>query len=411
MILVPGLVLMAGALLVPFLPRLGRQLLAPALGAFVLGIVASLAPGDHLEFSFWGVTLVLLEVDWLRLVFGTAFGLATFLWGIYAWSRPDRMERTAGLLYAGGAVSVVFAGDWLTFFLCWEVMALASTGVVLAGRTEASVRAAYRYFMVHILGGVILLAGIVLVHADRGSWAITPLALADPGAWLVFLGFAVNAAVWPLAAWLPDAYPAASPTGTVLLGTYTTKTAVFAFILVFAGETLLCLLGAAMAIYGIVYALTTVNYRRLLAYSLVGQVGFMLAAAGVGGTLGASAAAAHAFMHVLYKSLLFMSAGAVLLRTGRAEGGGFGGLWRRMPYTALFGVVGAAAISAVPLTNGYASKSLIFEALHASTAPWTQGAMTWLYVASAAAPLYVGLRYPWLAFSGRDEGLRPARAP
>ena len=415
----PGLTLILGAVAMPFLPALLRRWAVPLLAGLVLFQLGRLEPGLTCGIDFVGGRVELLEVTWLRQLFGLAFGMATLLWGIYAWENDDRAERTAGLFYAGCALLVVFAGGWLTFFVGWEGMALASTGVLLAARTPTSARVAFRYLMIHIFGGVVLLCGITLLPGDpsfssfAGLEGDHVLSLGRDGlaAWLVFIGFAVNAAVWPLAAWLPDAYPEASPTGTVLLGTYTTKTAVFAFAFFFAGETLLCLLGAGMAIYGVVYALSTRNYRRLLAYSLVGQVGFMLCAVGVGGELGQGAAAAHAQMHVLYKSLLFMTAGAVLLRTGQPVGGGLGGLWRKMPVTAACAAVGAAAICALPLTNGYLSKSLILDAVHGSGAPWAHWAQTVLYVASAAAPLYVGLRYPWLAFGGRDEGVAAEPAP
>lgn len=420
MTLPPGLILILGAVAIPFLPRLLRRLAVPVLAGLVLVQLGRLEPGlSTCGIDFAEGRVELLDVTWLRQMFGWAFGLATLLWGIYAWDNDDRAERTAGLLYAGCALFVVFAGGWLPFFVGWEGMALASTGVILAARTPHASRVAFRYLLVHLFGGVVLLCGIALLPGDASFFSFEGLhgdhvlSLGRDGlaAWLIFLGFAVNAAVWPVAAWLPDAYPEASPTGTVLLGTYTTKTAVFAFAFFFAGETLLCLLGAGMAIYAVLYALSTRNYRRLLAYSLVGQVGFMLCAVGVGGALGQGAAAAHAQMHVLYKSLLFMTAGAVLLRTGQPLGGGLGGLARRMPITAACAVVGAAAISAVPLTNGYLSKSLILDAVHGSPERWAHWAQTVLYVASAAAPLYVGLRYLWLVFGGRDEGVEAAPAP
>lgn len=409
----PILVLLGLAVALPWGGRKAgrRAWTGPFMGLVALFLVSRLEPGDVLCARFWEQDLVLVEVTNLRLVFAWAFAIALTIWGVYAWRLKDLVERGAGLVYAGCAFGVVFAGDLLTLFLFWEGMAIASTVVVLCGRTEASSRAAFRYVMVHLFGGVILLVGIALHHADTGSLAFGPIALEGAGAWLVLVGFLVNAAAWPLSAWLPDAYPTASPTGTVLLGTFTTKTAVYVLVAAFAGADILLLLGAAMAIYAVIYALGTRDYRRLLAYSLVGQVGYMLCAAGAGGELGASGAAAHAFMHVLYKSLLFMAAGAVLLRTGRAVGGGFGGLRRCMPYTFAFAIVGAATICAVPFTSAFVSKSLIFEALHESHAPFAHVAETTLLITSAAAPLYVGLRFLWLAFSGRDEGVRVARAP
>jgi len=298
---------------------------------------------------------------------------------------------------------VLFAGDLLTVFLFWEGMAVASTVVVLCGRTERSAGAAFRYVMVHILGGVLLLSGIVLRHAAVGTLAFGPMAMTESGSWLILVGFLVNVAAWPLAAWVPDAYPVSSPTGNVLLGTYTTKTAVYVLAVGFAGVNVLMLVGGVMALYAVVYALGTRDYRRVLAYSLVGQVGYMVCSIGAGGELGASGAAAHAFMHVLYKSLLFMAAGAVFLQTGTAVGRGARGLWRKMPFTFGFAAVGAASISALPLTNAFVSKAVIHQALVDTQGSWGHFAETALLVASAAAPLYVGLRFLWLAFTGDGE--------
>lgn len=414
----PGFVFILGALVLPFLPKLLRRIWVPALAVMALLAVANLAPGQVATGRFWGQDLGLLQVDSIRILFGIAFALSTLIWGVYAWDNDDRVERTAGLLYAGAALVVVFAGDWLLLFLGWEVMSLSSAVIILAARRPEAYRAALGYLLVHVTGGVLVLAGISLIQASTGSTTVGPVALDGLGPWLLFSGVAINAAVWPFQFWVPDAYPEATPTGTVLLGTYTTKTAAFVMIIVFAGAPILMALGAIMALYGVVYALSTRNYRRLLAYSLVGQVGFVLMAAGVGPaagpdgfSLGQSAAAAHAFMHVLYKSLLFMSAGAVLLRTGRPEGGGFAGLWRQMPWAFGFGVIGAITICAFPLTGAFASKNLISAALHDGSSRLAETATTVLYLVGALSPLYVGLRWLWLTFSGRDEGVEVAPSP
>jgi len=410
------LVLLGAALALPggrFKERF-QALSGPVAGLLTLGMLLALGVGDRLDASFWGLELRLVQVTELNLVFAWAFGIALTLWGVYAWHRQDLLERGAGLAYAGCAFGVLFAGDLLTLFLFWEGMAIASTVVVLRGREDDhATAAAFRYLLVHVLGGVLLLCGILLHRSATGSLLFGSMAAAgapvDAGAWLVLIGFAINAAAWPLAAWLPDAYPASSPTGNVLLGTFTTKTAVYVLAVAFAGVNVLMLLGGLMALYAVIYALGTRNFRRLLAYSLVGQVGYMLCSIGAGGEYGVSGAAAHAFMHVLYKSLLFMTAGAVVLRTGSSVGRRVRGLWRSMPYTFAFAVVGAAAISAVPLTNAFVSKSIVFAALEEGSGSWRGFAQAALVLASIAAPLYVGLRFLWVAFDG--DGDLPADAP
>lgn len=416
----PGLGLLLGALLLPFLPAFLRRAWVPALALLTLLTVASLTPGDVTTAHFWGHELEILRVDPIRLLFGWAFSLALLLWGIYAWEVDDRLEKAAVLACAGCALLVVFSGSWLVLLLGWEGMGVAATGVLVAGRTREAWSAGLRFFVVQILAGVLVMAGSALVHTTQHSWDVVPLALEGLGPWLVFLGFAIGAAAWPLSAWLPDAVPEASPSGSVPLALYTPTTAAFALALVFPGTPLLLVLGALMALYGMLYALFTRHYRRLLVYALVGQMGVVLCAVGAGPapgaegfTLGQSAAAAHAFSAVLFHALLFMTAGVVLLRTGRVQGGGFGGLRRQLPWTFGFAVVGAAAIAAVPLTNGYASLSLVREALAEAddrTLAFTRGVLAFV---AAGAPLFVGLRYLWLTFAGREEDVRaePASLP
>jgi multicomponent Na+:H+ antiporter subunit D len=397
-------------------PHRAGGLLNVMVGVMLVIWVATLDPEATVTSRLWGIDVVLIEVTQLKLVFAWAFSLAYLLWSVYAWAVSDGIERGSGLVYVGCSFGVLFAGDLLTLFLFWEGMAIASTVVVLRGRTEGAKRAAYRYFMVHILGGVLLLTGIGLYTRGDTSMLrhVSDIGLDTAGGWMILVGYLVNAAAWPLAAWVPDAYPAASPAGNVLLGTYTTKVGVYVIVAAFSGEAVLMVFGAVMALYGFLYAFVTWNYRRLLAYSLVGQVGFMLCAAGVGGHLGESAAAAHALTHVLYKSLLFMSAGAVFLATGSALGGRNGGLWRTMPWTLLCGFIGALAISAVPGTSGYVSKALITDALHESHHPLSADIYKVLLFVTAMAPLYVGLRFPYLAFFGRrpaGEQDAPSRLP
>ena len=280
----PALVLLGAALALPGgrAKERWQALSGPLAGVLALWMVGVLDVGDALHARFWGLDLHLVEVTRLRLVFAWAFAIALTLWGVYAWRLKDLTERGFGLLYAGCAFGALFAGDLLTLFLFWEGMAVASTVVVLCGRTERSTAAAFRYVMVHVSGGVLLLTGVVLRHAAVGTLAFGPMAIGDSGSWLILAGFLVNAAAWPLAAWVPDAYPVSSPTGNVLLGTFTTKTAVYALAVGFAGVDLLMLVGALMALYALVYALGTRDYRRVLAYSLVGQVGYMVCSIGAG---------------------------------------------------------------------------------------------------------------------------------
>ena len=162
----------------------------------------------------------------------------------------------------------------------------------------------------------------------------------------------VNAGAPPLSAWLPDAYPEASWSGMVFLSAFTTKTAVYVLLRGFPGTELLVYVGLFMVFYGIVYALLENDMRRILAYSIVNQVGFMVAGIGIGTEMALNGAAAHAFTHILYKALLLMSAGSVLLVTGRRKCTDLGGLFRSMPFTTACGIIGALAISSFPADLG-----------------------------------------------------------
>ena len=304
----PAFVLMAAGAVLPALPFGLRRIAAMAAAVLAVLCVANVGPGDTQTLQIIGYELVLLEADSLSIVFGWIFALTVLVWTLYAWRLRCRLEIGSAFLYGAGALGAVFAGDLLTLFLFWELMAVASTGVVLSGGTRGARRAGLRYFLQHAAGGVFLLAGIVLHASSTGSFAFGAMELSGAGPWLIFLGFAVNAAIPPLSGWLPDAYPESSPTGSVFLSAFTTKTSVYVLATAFAGEPLLIALGAFMSLYGIFYALNENDARRVLSYSIMNQVGFMICGVGIGTELAINGVAAHAFCHILYKSLLFMSA-------------------------------------------------------------------------------------------------------
>lgn len=346
-------------------------------------------------------------------LFGTIFTLVVFLGSWFAWSMRRPVELPAAFLYAGSALGVVFAPDWLTLFIYWELMAVGSTVVVLSGGQERSTSAAMRYAVVHLLGGVLFMIGLVIHLTGGGSPEIAPLALEVAGEWspaaiFVLLGMLVNAGAPPFSSWLPDAYPEASESGMVFLSAFTTKTAVFTLMLTFPGEEILLVIGPTMALYGIVYAVLENDMRRLLAYSILTQVGFMVTGIGIGTKLALNGAAGHAVAHIIYKALLLMSAGSVLLQTGRRRCTDLGGLYRTMPITLLCAIIGALAFFAFPLTLGFVTKSMI-----SSAARYEHETIVWFLLAAASAGvfLHAGVKFPWFVFFHRDSGLRPSDPP
>ncbi len=404
----PGLLLIIGAMLLPWLRGGWRSGAVVALPLLALALVWQVPDGPAWQTQFLDYTITPAQGDKLSRLFATIFALMAAGGGLFALSQKSRVELPAAFVYAGSAIGVVLAGDLVTLFVFWELMAIGSTLVLWSNGRNDSYRAARRYLMIHLLGGVLLFAGITGHIAQTGDVAFTRMLLDSPAHWLILIGFLVNAGAPPLSAWLPDAYPQASWSGTVFLSAFTTKTAVYALIRGFPGAELLIWVGLFMVFYGIVYALLENDMRRILAYSIVNQVGFMVAGIGIGTEMALNGAAAHAFAHIIYKGLLLMSAGSVLLMTNRRKCSDLGGLFHSMPLTMVCGTIGALAISAFPFTSGFVSKSMISQA-----AADNHLMLVWLLLAAASAGvfLHAGIKYPWFVFFQKDSGLRPAEPP
>ena len=355
-----------------------------------------------------GYELELLRLDSLSRIFATIFLIASLLGNIYAWHEPDRVQRTAAQIYAGSAVAAALCGDLISLFVFWELTAVSSVFLIWASGTESAYRAGMRYLIIQVGSGVILLAGLIVHVTATGSIAFEHFGLDAPGAWLILLAFGIKCAFPLLHNWLQDAYSEATVTGTVVLSAFTTKLAVYTLARGFAGTEMLIWIGAAMTMFPIFYAVIENDLRRVLAYSLNNQLGFMVVGVGVGTELALNGTAAHAFSHILYKALLFMSMGAVLFRTGTCKGSELGGLYKSMPWTMGFCVVGAASISAFPLFSGFVSKSLIMSA-SANEGYWFVWAV--LLFASAGVFHHSGIKIPYFAFFAHDSGRRPKEAP
>lgn len=399
----PVVLFLLGAALLPVLPRVVRPAVCVAVPLLALGQLLRFTPGLTIAFPFLDYALVPLEVTRLSLAFGYVLTIMAAIGGVYAWSLRDSGQQVAALLYAGGALGVTFAGDLLTLFACWELMAIASTWLIWARRTPASYRSGLRYLYVHLFGGSVLLAGILWYLADGGTPAFTAFPAGGP-AWLILTGFVLNAAVPPLHAWLADSYPEATVTGAVFLSAFTTKTAIYALARGFAGWDILVVLGVVMALYGVVYAVLENDIRRILAYHIISQVGYMVAGVGIGTAMAINGATAHAFTHILYKGLLFMAAGAVLHATGRSRLTELGGLARALPWVLLLYMVGAFSISGFPLFSGFVSKPVTVAAVEYAGRDWMA---LGLHLASIGTFLHTGLKLPWFTWSGPDRGIRP----
>jgi len=412
----PSLFFILGGLFIPFLKGRIKKgyMVFVALLAFIAVFIMPHGTYGVYEFLEWQLTFG--NVDKLSKAFAYIFTIMGVIGVIYSIHVKNDGEILASFCYVGGAIGVTLAGDFLTLFLFWEIMAFSSVFLIWYRKTELSVRVGFRYLLWHVTGGLILLAGIILQYNVSGDLTINhspfhgwwPTNLQSLGSFLIVLGFILNAAVPPFGSWLPDAYPVATITGAVFMSAFTTKTAVYALIRVCSGSEILIILGVIMAIYGVVYAVLENDVRRLLAYHIISQVGYMVAGVGLGTPMAINGVVAHAFCHILYKSLLFMGTGSVLYMTGTSKLTELGGLYKTMPRTMIYTIIGGLSISAFPLFSGFVSKSMTVAAFGQEHLMW---AFLLLMLASAGTFLHTGLKVPYFIWFGKDRGIKAQEPP
>jgi multicomponent Na+:H+ antiporter subunit D len=404
----PGLLLVVLAIPAALLPHRLSQLAMGALPLIGLAHLHGLPAELHWSVEAFGYTLEITRVDPLSRVFGYVFHIAAFIGVVYAAHQRDRLQAASALIYAGAAIAAVFAGDLITLFVWWELTAISSVFLIWASRTESALRAGQRYLVIQVLSGLLLLAGTTLLHADSGSLTFDHIGIASPGGLLVFLAFGIKACFPLLHGWMKDAYPEATVTGTVFLSAFTTKLAIYALARGFAGTEILIPIGATMTAFPIFFAVIENDLRRVLCYSLNNQLGFMVTGIGIGTELALNGTVAHVFAHVLYKALLFMAMGAVLFRTGTIKASELGGLYKSMPWTAAFCIIGSISISGFPLTSGFVSKSMVLSA--ANTEHLLVISLVLLF-ASAGVLDHSGIKIPFFSFFAHDSGKRVDEAP
>ena len=404
----PYVLFYLAAMLVAVLPHRWQQtimLITPIVGGLsLLGLEA----GTVFRLDIMGLELETLRVDRLSLLFGYLFHVAALIGVVFSLHLRDRLQHVAALLYAGSALGAVFAGDLVTLFLFWEILALTSAFLIFARRTERAYRAGIRYLIIQVVSGVLLLAGALMLYRQSGSLAFNHIGLTDFASGLIFLAFGIKCAFPLLHNWLTDGYPEATVTGTVFLSAFTTKVAVYALARGFPGTEALIYIGVIMTCFPIFFAVIENDLRRVLAYSMINQIGFMVVGVGLGTELAMNGTVAHAFNDVIFKSLLMMSMGAVLYRTGRINGSDLGGLYKSMPITTTLCIVGAASISAFPLFSGFVSKSMVMVAVLEEGHP-----VVWLALLFASAGVFhhAGIKIPFFAFFAHDSGIRTTEPP
>lgn len=400
----PSLILIAGALLLPIIKGPLRKpylFTVPMLALFAVILNSGLSDIFGL-YQFMDWQLVFGRVDKLSTVFALIMALMAVIGTVYGLHVDRAGEHMAAWFYVAGSLGTIYSGDYLSLFLFWEMMAFSSVFLIWFRRGPQSLKVGYRYLLIHTIGGIILLAGIMLRYQVVGDIVFDLMDVKNPQlyTWLIMIGFALNAAVVPLHSWLPDAYGEASFNGAVFMCAFTTKTAVYTLARACAGMEILIVLGVAMALYGVVYAILENDIRRLLAWSIVSQVGYMVAGVGIGTDMAINGAAAHAVVHILYKSLLFMGTGSVLYMTGKSKFTELGGLYKKMPITFFFTIIGCLSISAAPFFAAYVSKSMIITAGFEEHLYIT----SWLLMFGATGTfIYNGLKLPYFLFFGENN--------
>jgi multicomponent Na+:H+ antiporter subunit D len=406
----PASFFLLGAVLLPLMRRLHLQKVWLVLIPLAAFVQIYHLPDSFGHVSYLGFELTFGRVDRLTFVFLHVFTLMALTGSIYALQVKESGQHIAAWLYVAGSLGVTLSGDYLTLFIFWELMAFASTFLIWYRKKQRSIEAGFRYLLVHVAGGLVLLAGIFLLYQSGHDLSFGVFSQEGAGwaEYLIMIGFILNAAVPPIHAWLPDAYPEATVTGAVFMCAFTTKTAVYVLARAFPGFEILAILGACMALYGVAYAVIENDARRILAYHVVSQVGYMVCAVGIGTTMAINGAAAHAYAHIFYKALLFMGAGAVLEMTGRSKLNELGGLYKYMPWTMVFTVIGGIAISGFPLTSGFISKSMIVAAAGENHQPVL---LVMLTLAAVGTFLSVGIKLPYFIWFGKDSGVTAKEAP
>ena len=404
----PQLIILIGGLLIPLFKGKLRLVYMLALPLFAFFNYLKLEEGIYWTYSFLSFDLVLGRVDKLSLIFLNVFIVITVIAVIYNSHVKGKMEHFSGFLYAGSAMGVILAGDLITFFIFWELLTVGAAFLILVRKSSRSLGAATRYLLVHVVGGLVLLAGIVLYINENGSADFGHIGLNGISSYFIFFGFGVNCA-WPIVhSWLSDTYPESTAGGIIFMATFTTKAAIYALLRGFPGEPSLVWIGVGMATFPIFYAVIENDLRKVLAYSLINQVGFMVVGIGIGTGLSMNGSAAHVYSDILFKGLLFMSVGAVMHQTGKVKATELGGLFKSMPFTGTCCMIGAASISAFPLFSGFVSKSIIMSSAAEGNRP-----IVWLALLFASAGVFhhAGIKIPFFAFFSHDSGIRVKEAP
>lgn len=397
----PGLLMiLIGALILVLPDRFKKPCSIVAATSGILGLF-TLNSSSHLVYQITSdIKLQMIHIDRLSMIFVIIFSIIMVINSIYSFDIQDKWEKGVSVIYGGSIIAATLAGDIITMIVFWEVAAFSAAYLIYARHTRRSSRSALRYLLMHAFGGNMLLVGFLLHAAQTNSLGIPKFTVLGGSAafWFVLIGVGVNALVPPFSSWISDSYPEATIAGTVYMCGYTTKLGIYAMIRIFAGTEALVYVGVFMALYGVLMALLENDLRRLFSYHIMSQLGYMVAALAIGGAWGIDGASSHAFNHILYKGVLMMCSGAVIMATGKRKITELGGLRKKMPITAWTFLIASLSIAGMPFLNGFASKSII---MHAVSLSGHETAALLLTVTSIGTWLSVVLKVNWFVFFGK----------
>ena len=365
--------------------------------AFILALVKPVMWGGEI-IAYWmggrvpagGYAIgIALEVDALSLFFALLVSVAVFVSGVYSiqYMRHDDNEReyyTLFLMLGGGVMGLVLSGDLFNMFIMVEILTFAAVALTAFRNTaKGALEAAFKYLVVGSIGSTCILVGTSMLYAQAHTLNLAQLAQVIPGNLntatkvafaLLFVGFGTKAFIVPFHPLAADAHGAAPASISVMISGVLTKSGIYGIIRLtyFLFQTmslgtmqfLLVFIGSLSMFICVTMALAQHDFKRLLAFHSISQIGYVLTAVGLCTALGVSAGLYHAMNHTLFKGLLFLAAGAVLHETGTTDLGKLGGLSKKMPHTTVLFLIGAFSISGIPPFNGFASKWMIYQATY-----------------------------------------------
>ncbi|WP_018247419.1 proton-conducting transporter transmembrane domain-containing protein [Orenia marismortui] len=397
----PGVIYFFSAIILYFSKDRLRQVISVLTSIFALIIIYKLSPDQQIALPFLDFNLVLLKVDHIGKLIALIFSFFALCSTIYALKLADKKYYLLANIYIGSSIAILFVGDLFSFYVLWEMMTISSYFLIFTNKKPITKQTSYYYFMMHMVGAISLLWGILLQYNGTGSILLANVEYGIP---FFLLAVGIKLAFIGLHTWLPQNYANVPFYISVLLSAYTTKVGVYALYRLLGGINL-GYAGIITAIVGVFLALRQTQVRKLLSYHIISQIGYMITAIGAGNSLGLAGGVLHLINNVLYKGLLFMVIGVVIYTTEKEDLIDLGGLFKRLPIITFYALVAALSIAGVPFFSGHVSKLLIKKGIDDPILRWG------LYIAGIGTALSFLKVIYFAFFKGREEEVEIKRRP